>query len=225
MRITYYGHSTVRVSFGEVHLLFDPFISGNPAVKHIDPSVIPCTHLLLTHGHGDHVLDAEAIAKRTNAVLVANYEIATWFEGKGLKHCVGMNIGGRKDFGAFVLRMTTAHHSSQLPDGTYGGNPGGYVITTPEGSFHHAGDTALTLDMQLLRRHELKFAFLPIGDHFTMGPEDAAEAATLMNVPTVIGIHYDTFPPIRIDRSAAEATFRQRGVKLLLPNIGESIDL
>jgi L-ascorbate metabolism protein UlaG (beta-lactamase superfamily) len=225
MRITYHGHSTVGVSFGNAQLLFDPFISGNPLVKHIEPSAIPCTHLLITHGHGDHVQDAEAIAKRTHAVLVANHEIATWFEAKGVKQCVGMNIGGRKDFGGFQVRMTTAHHSSQLPDGTYGGNPGGYVVTTPEGSFHHAGDTGLTLDMQLLRSDELRFAFLPIGDHYTMGAEDAAEAATLMNVPTVIGIHYDTFPPIRIDRSKAEAAFRKRGIKLLLPGIGESMDL
>lgn len=225
MRITYYGHSCVGVATGGHHLLFDPFISGNPKAKHIDLASIPATHILVTHGHGDHVLDAEAIAKRTGAPVIANYEIASWFEGRGVQHTVGLNTGGSKDLGGFSVKFTAAQHSSQLPDGSYGGNPNGIVITTPDGAFHHAGDTALTLDMQLLKRHALKFAFLPIGDHFTMGYTDAVEAAELIGVRTVIGIHYDTFPPIALDHAAATAAFRKAGKELLLPVIGETIEL
>lgn len=225
MRLTYYGHSCIGVATGGQHLLFDPFISGNPQAKHIDIGGIPATHILITHGHGDHVLDAEAIAKRTGAPIITNYEIACWFEAKGVPQAVGMNTGGQKDFGGFSVKLTGARHSSQLPDGSYGGNPNGFVVTTPEGAFHHAGDTGLTLDMQLLKRHRLKFACLPIGDHFTMGYADAVEAAEYMDVRTVIGIHYDTFPPIALDHAAATEAFRKAGKELLLPAIGETIEL
>ena len=112
-----------------------------------------------------------------------------------------------------------------MPDGSYGGNPGGFVVAGPEGCFHHAGDTALTLDMQLLKRHQFAFAMLPIGDHFTMGPVDAAEAAQFMGVKKVFGMHYNTFPPITIDAALARTTFQKAGVELLLPAIGETVEI
>jgi L-ascorbate metabolism protein UlaG (beta-lactamase superfamily) len=225
MRITYYGHSCIGVETAGKHLLFDPFISGNPAAKHIDLERVPADVVLLTHGHGDHMLDAEAILKRTGATLVANYEVVTWFGKKGIEGGIGLNLGGGTQLGGLNIRMTIAHHSSELPDGSYGGNPGGFVVQGPEGAFHHAGDTALTLDMQLLKRFKLKIACLPIGDHFTMGVDDAVEAAQLMGVTQVLGLHYNTFPPITIDTEKAKAAFQQAGITLHLPGIGESISL
>ncbi len=225
MKLTYYGQSCIGVEFGDARLLFDPFISGNPLAKHVDIAKVPATHVLLTHGHGDHVADAEAILKRTGARLISNFEICNWYGAKGIKDGIGLNIGGQEDLGSFRVKSTVAQHSSTLPDGTPGGNPGGFVIFTAEGNFHHAGDTALMLDMQLLKRHQLRFACLPIGDHFTMGMDDAAEAAQYMGVKTVVGMHYDTFPPIAIDKSKALLTFKQAGITLLLPTIGETIDI
>jgi L-ascorbate metabolism protein UlaG (beta-lactamase superfamily) len=225
MRITYYGHSCIGVDTAGHQLLFDPFISGNPLAKHIELDKVPASLVLLTHGHADHVLDAESILKRTGATLITNYEIATWYGKKGIEGAIGMNLGGSAAIGELRVRYTIAHHISEMPDGTYGGNPGGFVVEGPEGAFHHAGDTALTMDMQLLKRYDLKFACLPIGDHFTMGVEDAIEAAKLMGVKTVIGLHYNTFPPITIDTENAKAAFQKAGMTLLLPAIGESISL
>ena len=225
MKLTYYGHSCIGVNTAGHDVLFDPFVSGNPLADKIDVGRIPATEILVTHGHGDHVADAEAIAKRTGATIVSNYEIATWFGAKGVKNTIGLNIGGSTTIGPFRVKYTTALHSSQLPDGSYGGNPGGFVVSSPDGSFHHAGDTALTLDMQLLKRFNLRFACLPIGDHFTMGVADAIEAAKLMGVRAVVGIHYNTFPPITIDTEEAKREFKAVGLELLLPAIGETIEL
>lgn len=225
MKLTYFGHSCVGVHSAGHDVLIDPFISGNPLAKGIDPGRIPATEILVTHGHGDHVADVEAIAKRTQATVVSNYEIATWFAKKGVANTVGMNIGGATTIGPFRVKYVTALHSSELPDGSYGGNPGGFVVSGPEGAFHHAGDTALTMDMGLLKGHALRFACLPIGDHFTMGVDDAIEAARLMGVTRVVGIHYNTFHPITIDTEAAKSAFTRAGIDLLLPGIGETIDL
>ncbi len=225
MKLTYYGHSCIGVNTAGHDILFDPFITGNPLAGKVQVERIPATEILITHGHGDHVADAEAIAKRTGATLVSNYEIATWFEKKGVARTVGLNIGGGAVMGPFRVKYTTALHSSQLPDGSYGGNPGGFVVSGPEGAFHHAGDTALTLDMQLLKPFRLRFACLPIGDHFTMGVADAIEAAKLMGVAKVVGIHYNTFPPIAIDTEAAKRAFSAAGLELLLPAIGATIDI
>lgn len=225
MRLTYYGHSCIGVNTAGHDVLIDPFITGNPLAGKVDVNRIPATEILITHGHGDHVGDAEMIAKRTNAVLISNYEIADWFAKKGVKNTVGMNLGGSTKTGPFQIKYTTAVHSSQLPDGSYGGNPGAFVVTGSEGSFHHAGDTALTVDMQFLKRFNLRFACLPIGDHYTMGIDDAIEAARLMNVTKVVGIHYNTFPPITIDTKAATSAFSKAGLELLLPEIGQTINL
>lgn len=225
MTITWYGHSCVGVETGGTHLLFDPFISGNPAAAHVQVDSIPADLVLLTHGHGDHVLDAEAVLKRTGATLVSNYEIVNWYGNKGIEGGIGMNLGGSTTVQGLTVRMTIAHHSSELPDGSYGGNPGGFVVEGPEGAFHHAGDTALTLDMRSLKRFNPRFACLPIGDHYTMGVADAVEAAQLMGVTTVLGIHYNTFPPITIDVDGARAAFRAAGIDLLTPAIGEALHL
>ena len=225
MKLTYFGQSCVLVDLGDAQLLFDPFISGNPLAKAIDVGSIPATHVLLSHGHGDHVGDAEAILKRTGAMLVSNAEICTWYGKKGITNMNPMNIGGQVDLGAFRVKSVMAQHSSTMPDGASGGAPGGFVVFTKEGSFHHAGDTGLMLDMQLLKRHALRFAILPIGDNYTMGIDDAVEAAGYMGANTVIGMHYDTFPAITINTDAAKNAFKAAGITLLLPAIGETITL
>ena len=225
MKLTYYGQSCIAVEMEAARLLFDPAVTVNPLARHIRPEDLSATHVLLTHGHGDHVADAETILRRTGALLISNFEICNWYEAKGIKPVHSMNTGGQYDFGAFRVKCTTAEHSSTLPDGASGGSPGGFVIFTPEGNFHHAGDTALMLDMQLLKRHHLRFACLPIGDNYTMGIDDAIEAARFMGVDTVVGLHYDSFPPIVIDHTKAIAAFAQAGIRLLLPAIGTTIEI
>ncbi len=225
MKLTYYGQSCIGVETGDRHLLFDPFISGNPLAKHVDVSKVPATHVLLTHGHGDHVADAESILKRTGAELISNFEICEWFGAKGIQRSHPMNIGGKLDLGAFQVKMVMAQHSSTLPDGAPGGSAAGFVVFTGEGNFHHAGDTGLMLDMQLLKRHALRFACLPIGDNYTMGIEDAVEAAGYMGVRTVVGLHYNSFPVISINTQGAIRAFEQAGLRLLLPGIGTSITI
>lgn len=224
MRLTYYGQSCVGIETAGKRLLFDPAINVNPIAQgKVDINAIPADILFLTHGHGDHVADAKAILERTNAQLVSNYEIVEWYAAKGIKNGVHMNLGGAITMGDLWIKYVTAVHSSGLPDGSYGGNPGGFVIKSPEGTFHHAGDSALTLDMQLLKRYDLRFACLPIGDTFTMGVDDAVEAARYMGVTTVVGVHYDSFPSIRIDHDKARDTFRKAGIVLHLPAINETI--
>lgn len=225
MKLTYYGQSCIGVQVAGAHLLFDPFISGNPLAKGVDPGKIPATHVLITHGHGDHIADAEAILKRTGALLVSNFEICNWFAAKGIQRTHPMNTGGRAELAGFAVKSTVALHSSTMPDGASGGSPGAFVVFSDEGNFHHAGDTALTLDMQLLKRHQLRFACLPIGDTYTMGVDDAVEAAQYMGVKTVVGLHYDTFSAIAIDKEYARAAFAKAGITLLLPGIGETIDI
>lgn len=225
MTLTYYGQSCIGVAIGAFHLMFDPFISGNPLAKHIDISAIPVTHVLLTHGHGDHVADAEAILKRTGAMLISNAEICDWYGKKGIAKLSPMNLGGTVDLGGLRVKSVMAQHSSTMPDGASGGSPGGFVIFSDEGNFHHAGDTALMLDMQLLKRHKMRFACLPIGDNYTMGIEDAVEAAQYMGISKVVGMHYNTFPVITIDPKSAITAFQEACIELLLPAIGASIEL
>ncbi|MBK9419958.1 MAG: metal-dependent hydrolase [Flavobacteriales bacterium] len=225
MKLTWYGHSCMGMEVAGLQLLFDPFISGNPMAKSIKVEEVPATHVLLTHGHGDHVADAEAILKRTGAMLVGNAEICGWYEAKGIKRTTPMNIGGETDLGDCRVRLTIAQHSSTMPDGASGGDPGGFVIFTPEGNFHHAGDTGLMLDMQLLKRYKLNYACLPIGDNYTMGYNDAVEAARYMGVTTVVGMHYNTFPAVTINVEKAKDAFRAAEIRLVLPMIGETIEL
>lgn len=228
MKVTYYGHSCFSIEVNGSHLLFDPFISGNPAAAHIDISAIPADYILISHGHQDHVLDVEAIAKRTGALLISNYEIIQWFAAKGIDKGHGMNLGGEFSFDFGTVKYVNAVHSSSMPDGTYGGNPGGFVVT-PKGSrsgFYYSGDTALTYDMKLIGESEqIDFALLPIGDNFTMGPKDAVRCAELVGTHTIVGLHYDTFPPIKIDSRKARELFLETGKSLLLPKIGETVEI
>lgn len=224
MQVTYYGHSCFTVNTNNVKLLFDPFISPNELTKgKVDVNSIEADYILLSHGHEDHVADAVSIAKRTGATVVASWEIAGWLGKQGVENVHPMNTGGKWNFGAFTVKCVVAQHSSGLPDGSYGGNPMGFIISNSEGSFYYSGDTALTLDMQLIPRWaKLNFAILPIGDNFTMDAADAAECSKMIDCKEVIGVHYDTFGYIKIDSAAAKQAFEAVGAKLHLLEIGET---
>lgn len=226
INITYYGHSTFLVKIGNKNILFDPFISPNGKAAHIDISKIIADYVLLSHGHEDHVADAEKIAKASDATLVSNYEIAVWFAQKGVEKYHPMNHGGTKAFDFGKVKYVNAVHSSTLPDGSSGGNPGGFVIQHEKGCFYYAGDTALTYDMKLIgEEFKIDFAFLPIGDNFTMGISDAIKAADFVGTRKIIAMHYDTFPYIEIDLEAAKKAAERAGKELILLNIGDSITL
>ena len=225
MKFTYYGHASFSVEIAGKHILFDPFISPNGLAQHIDINTIPADYILLSHGHGDHVADVLAIAQRTGAKLVAVAEIAEWFKAKGLSNVHSMNYGSVElDFGR--VSFVPAWHSSSLPDGSYGGNPGGFVIRSAEGNFYYSGDTCLMLDMQLIPHYAtLDFAVLPIGGNFTMDAEDAVKAADLIQCSRIVGVHYNTFPPITIDTAKAKELFRLADKELILPAIGATTDI
>lgn len=226
MKLTFYGHACFQVEANGKKLLFDPFISGNPLAAGIDVNGIEADYILISHGHADHVADAVAIAKRTGAMVIGAFEVTQWFAQQGVEHVHGMNTGGKHRFDFGTVKCVVAQHSSVLPDGTYGGNPLGFVVATETKKFYYSGDTALTLDMQLIPQFAvLDFCVLPIGDNFTMGYEDAARAAHMINCKTVVGVHYDSFPPIKIDKDAAREHFSKNGLELLLPPIGSSIEL
>lgn len=226
MQFTYYGHSCFAVDVDGARLLFDPFVTPNPLAQHIDVNAIAADYLLISHGHGDHVADAVSVATRTGAKVISNYEIVQWLAGQGVTNGFGMNFGGTARLPFGHVKYVVAVHSSTLPDGTPGGNPGGFVVSAGDKSFYYAGDTALTYDMKLIDdEFDLNFAVLPIGDTFTMGVADAVRAAEMVGAKTVIGVHYDTFPPIALDRQAAITAFAARGINLLLPAIGETVTL
>ncbi len=225
MKVTYYGHSCFLVEVADAKLLFDPFIRPNPLAAAVNVEAIPADYILLSHGHFDHVADAGEIARRTGATLIANFEIIQWFAAQGLEKGHPMNLGGGYKFPFGRVKLVPAIHSSQMPDGSYGGNPGGFLVETGEGNFFYSGDTALTSDFKLIGgTTSLKFAALCLGDNFTMGPEDAARAATMLECAEILGVHYDTFPPIVIDRDRAARHFHAAQCQLHLPAIGASLE-
>lgn len=226
MRFTYYGHACFMVEITGNHILFDPFISGNSLAADVDISKIPADYILVSHGHQDHTQDLIDIARRTGATVVSNFEIINWVAARGIGGGHPLNHGGKWKFDFGTVKYVNAIHSSSFGDGSYAGNPGGFVVESPEGTFYYSGDTALTMDMQLIPRFfKLDFCVLPIGDDFTMGYEEALMAAEMVQCKKVVGIHYDTFDAIRLDRKKASAHFEQAGYQLLLPAIGETIDL
>lgn len=226
MKITHYGHSTFSIEVKGIHLLVDPFISGNEKVKDkVNMEELKADYILLTHAHQDHTLDAEAIAKRTGAVIISNYEITTHYENKGLE-VHPLNHGGKWSFDFGTVKYVNAIHTSSFPDGSYGGQPGGFVIEGEHKNIYIAGDTALTMDMKLIPMHtRLDLAILPIGDNFTMGIEDAILASDFVECDKILGCHYDTFGYIEIDHEMAKRKFYEKGKDLMLLEVGESIEL
>ena len=226
MKFTYYGHASFSIDVQGKKLLFDPFITGNPAAVGIVAEDIEADFIFISHGHGDHIADVVSIAKRTGATCVSCPEITAWLNKNGVENCLMMNHGGFINFPFGKARGVNAIHSSSFPDGSYAGNPMGFVFSTPEGDFYYAGDTALTMDMQLIPLWaSLSFAILPIGGHFTMDAADAVHASDFIKCARVVGIHYDTFGYIKIDKESALKTFADTGKTLLLPLAGETIEL
>lgn len=226
MKITHYGHSTFGIEVQGIHLLIDPFITGNEKLENkFNINELKADYLLLTHGHQDHTLDAEAIAKNTGAVIVSNFEITTHYEKKGLE-VHPMNHGGNWSFEFGNLKYVNAVHTSSFPDGSFGGQPGGFVIEGEHKNIYIAGDTALTMDMKLIPlQTKLDLAILPIGDNFTMGIDDAIIASDFVECDKILGCHYDTFGFIEIDHEEAKRRFYEKGKDLMLLEPGESIEL
>jgi len=225
MKITFLGHASLQINIGDITILVDPFISGNPKAAHIDLDALKADYILLTHAHQDHVLDVEAIANRTEAVIVSNYEIVSHYQNKGLEGHP-MNHGGNWDFEFGKLKYVNAIHTSSFSDGGYGGQPGGFVIEGEHKNIYIAGDTALTYDMKLIPlQTKLDLAILPIGDNFTMGIDDALIAADFVACDKILGYHFDTFGYIEIDHESAKRKFFENNKDLMLLEIGDSIEL
>ncbi|WP_375417735.1 metal-dependent hydrolase [uncultured Hymenobacter sp.] len=228
MTLTYFGHSCFLANFDGTRVLFDPFISPNGLAKDVNVAAIEADYIFLSHGHYDHVADVEAIGLRTGAELLGMFEVLGYFEAKGLKANLKMNLGGRVQLPFGQVQMVGAAHSSSLPDGSYGGLAAGFVIKTAAGrTLYFAGDTALTYDMKLIgeRYGRLDFAILPVGDHFTMGVSDALICADWVGTSKIIGMHFDTFPPLVINHDVAKAEAQAAGKELLLLRVGETITL
>lgn len=204
VEITYHSHACFGVSVGDTQLLIDPFLSGNPLAD-VTAEQVDADYVLVSHGHADHVGDTVEIAKRTGATTISSFEIASWLQEQGVENAHPLHIGGGYDFAFGRVKLTIAHHGSVLPDGTYGGNPAGFLLTLEGKNIYHACDTGLFYDMKLIGEEGIDVAILPIGDNFTMGPDDALRAVKLLEPRVVIPIHYDTFDVIEQDPDAFAA--------------------
>jgi len=225
MKITYLGHASLSVEVAGKHLIVDPFITPNELARDIDINSLQADYILITHAHQDHIVDVEAIAKRTGARVISNFEIVSHYGNLGIDGHP-MNHGGSWSFDFGKITYTNAIHTSSFPDGSYGGQPGGFVLETNEGNLYIAGDTALTMDMKLIPLQcRIDLAVLPIGDNFTMGMESASIAAEFISCDRILGYHYDTFGYIVIDHEKAIQTFRNKGKELFLLPIGKSIEV
>ncbi len=224
MKITFLGHASLMIELSGHSILVDPFISGNEkAAGRIDLESLNPDFILITHAHQDHVLDVESVAKRTNAIIVSNFEIATYYGNKGFA-VHPMNHGGSWSFQFGTVKYTNAIHTSSFADGTYGGQPGGFILHADGKRIYIAGDTALTMDMKLIAEEAaLDLAILPIGDNFTMGIDDAVIAADFVKCNQILGYHYDTFGYIEIDHNRALEAFKKAGKTLHLLEIGSSL--
>lgn len=225
MKITFYGHASLGIEAAGKNIIVDPYITANEAASHININDLKADYILITHAHGDHILDVDAIAKNTGATIVSNVEITNYYEKKGFK-VHPMNHGGSWKFDFGTVKYVNAIHSSAFPDGTYGGNQGGFVIESDGKSMYIAGDTALTFDMKLIpMRTKLNLAVLPIGSNFTMDADDAVIASDFVECNRVLGYHYDTFGYIKINHEEAKKKFNDKGKELILLEIGKSIEI
>jgi L-ascorbate metabolism protein UlaG (beta-lactamase superfamily) len=226
IQITWLSHAGFHLEINGHHVLIDPFLSNNPLAT-VTPDQVQADFILLSHGHGDHTADTPTIAKRTGAKVIANFEIATWMRNKqGLEHVHGLNPGGGIQLPFGRVELTIAHHSSSLPDGSYGGQPNGILIITDDKTIYHAGDTCVFLDMQLIGEHGIDLAMLPIGDNFTMGINGSLQAIELLRPKTVIPMHYNTFDLIVQDVvSWAQRVHNETGAKPVVLDPGGSYQL
>ncbi|CAM2977061.1 metal-dependent hydrolase [Paenibacillus sediminis] len=227
MKITYYGHSTILVEGGNKRVIIDPFLSGNPHAV-IKSGDVKVDAILLTHGHNDHFGDSIEIARNNNCPIIAIVELADYWESKGVK-TIGMNIGGKYKLEGVTVKFTLAFHSSSVETENgpiYAGEPAGILLTMEGKTFYHAGDTGLFGDMRLIGElNQIDAAALPIGDFFTMGPEDALIAAEWIRAKRVIPIHYNTFPIIEQNGTAFCNALQEKGIQGIALQIGESIEI
>ncbi len=225
-KLTWYGHAALGLESGGHKILIDPFFSGNPAAS-TSADRVEADFILVSHGHGDHVGDAVSIARRTQAMVISNFEIATWLEKQGVKNVHAQHIGGGHKHPFGYLKLTPALHGSALPDGSYGGNPCGFLLTTNDGKkIYTAQDTGLFGDMKLIGEEGLDLAVIPIGDNYTMGPQDALRAVRLLQPKMVVPIHYNTWDLIAQDPQAwARGVEAETGTKVRVLKPGESLEV
>jgi L-ascorbate metabolism protein UlaG (beta-lactamase superfamily) len=226
LKLQWFGHATFLITSSKgMRLLFDPFLTNNPACPPSARRVTGVDVMLITHGHADHCEDAASIGRDTGATVIASPELAGWLERQGLKHLRPMNIGGRQIISGVSISMVPALHSSSAPDGTYLGPATGYVVRFEDGhTMYFAGDTGLFSDMRLIRdRFAPELAFLPIGDRFTMGPEDAALAAEWLGAKTIVPMHYGTFPELTGTPDELKGFCRPKGIDVLEMHPGETV--
>lgn len=225
MRITFYSHSTIYIEIDSINILVDPFFSGNPIIDSNIRYKLNPHYILITHAHYDHISDIEDIAKKTSAVLVSNYEIANYFYKKGLE-TISINYGSFINLKFGKLKYVYALHSSSFPDGSYGGNPGGFIINNKNKNIYISGDTALYGDMKIISKYiNLDILILPIGGIFTMDYLEAIEASELLNCNKILGVHYDTYPSITINHSIVKNSFLEKKKDLILLKKEEYIEI
>lgn len=215
--LTWHGHATFSLNINGTHIVVDPFFAGNNPAAKTAVDAVAADFILQTHGHGDHIADTVPLAKRTGATVIANFEICNWIGAKGHEKVHAMNTGGGYNFPFGRVKMTPALHSSGLPDGSYGGDPGGFLVMADGKTVYIAGDTALFSDMALIGQAGIDVAILPVGDNFTMGPDDSVLALDYLQPKMVVPGHYNTWPPIAIDVNAwAERVKQETAVTPLI---------
>jgi L-ascorbate metabolism protein UlaG (beta-lactamase superfamily) len=225
IKLTWYGHAAFALDIKGTTVLVDPFLTGNPLAP-ISADKVKADYILITHGHGDHIGDTIAIAKRTGAMVISNFEICAWLQAQEVSHTHGQHIGGGFLHPFGYLKLTIAHHGSVLPDGTYGGTPCGLLLSTEDKKIYFAGDTGLFYSMRLIGEEGINLAILPIGDNYTMGPDDALRAVKLIDPRIVMPIHYDTFEVIKQDPHIwAERVRAETSSEPIVLKPGESYEL
>ena len=225
LKMTWYGHACFLIESGKTKLLTDPFITGNP-LSPVKANEVEADYILVSHGHGDHLGDTLDIATRTGATVISNYEIQNWIVKQGFENVHPQHIGGGFDYPWGRVKLTIAQHGSALPDGTYGGNPCGFLFYIQGKKIYHACDTGLFYDMKLIGEEGIDLAILPIGDNFTMGPDDALRAVKLIEPTHVIPIHYNTFDIIKQDPHAwADKVKEETSAKVTVMKPGDVFEL
>jgi L-ascorbate metabolism protein UlaG (beta-lactamase superfamily) len=225
LKVHWYSHACFLIEADQTKILIDPFVTDNP-LSPVTADNVDADFILVSHGHGDHVGDTINIAKRTGATVVSNYEIQNWISNQGIENAHPLHIGGGFDFDWGRVKLTIAHHGSALPDGSYGGNPCGFLLTIQGKNIYHACDTGLFYDMKLIGEEGIDLAILPIGDNFTMGPDDALRAVKLIEPKQVVPIHYDTFDVIKQDPQAwAIRVEKETEAKVTVMRPGDALEL